>query len=359
MEDKRKSMGKTKNGVVIPVAPNLSEMSDDYMDLINDIKESISQERLKIVLTANSSMILLYWNIGNKILKKQQAEGWGAKVIDRLSKDLKEAFPEMHGFSSRNLKYMRKFAECWPDIEIVQRTVAQIPWRSNIILMDKLESKESRLWYAGKLLENGWSRDILDLQISTKLIDRQGNAVSNFEIALPPTDSDLALHVFKDPYLFDFLGTDELRRESELEEKLTQHIEKFLLELGQGFAFVGRQVHLEVGDQDFYIDLLFYHLKLRCYVVIELKACNFEPGHISQLTMYQNIVDDILCHPDDKPTIGLLLVKEKDKVIVEYSLTGYHNPIGVAEWKQQLTRELPKDLKSSLPTVEEIEREMA
>jgi predicted nuclease of restriction endonuclease-like (RecB) superfamily len=264
----------------------------------------------------------------------------------------------MKGFSSRNLKYMRKFAESWPDIEIVQRTIAQIPWGSNIVLMDKLNDRESRLWYAGKLLESGWSKDILNIQISTNLIGRQGNAVSNFKISLPPTDSDLASHVFKDPYLFDFLGTDELRRESELEEKLTQHIEKFLLELGQGFAFVGRQVHLEVGDQDFYIDLLFYHLKLRCYVVIELKACNFEPGHISQLTMYQNIVDDILRHPDDKPTIGLLLVKEKNKVIVEYSLTGYHNPIGVAEWKQQLTRELPTDLKSSLPTVEEIEREM-
>lgn len=196
MENKRKSMGKTKNGVVIPVAPNLSEMSDDYMNLMNDIKESISQERLKIVLTANSSMILLYWNIGNKILKKQQAEGWGAKVIDRLSMDLKEAFPEMEGFSSRNLKYMRKFAESWPDVEIVQRTIAQIPWRSNIVLMDKLNDRESRLWYAGKFLECGWSKDILNIQISTNLIVRQGNAVSNFEIALPPKDSDLASHVF-------------------------------------------------------------------------------------------------------------------------------------------------------------------
>lgn len=358
MDNNRKNMGKSKDNVIIPVAPSLAEMSDSYLAFINDIKESIKRERLKIVLTANKSMIILYWNIGNKILEKQRAEGWGAKVIDRLSKDLKDAFPEMQGFSSRNLKYMRKFAECWSDFGIVQRIVAQIPWRSNIVLLNKLDDTESRLWYAGKLLENGWSKDILDIQILTKLIERQGSSINNFNVALPPVDSDLATHVFKDPYLFDFIGTDELRRESELEEKLTRHIEKFLLELGQGFAFVGRQVHLEVGNEDFYIDLLFYHLKLRCYVVIELKACDFEPGHVSQLTMYQNIVDDILRHPDDKPTIGLLLEKGKNKVVVEYSLAGYRNPIGVAEWQQQLTRELPKELKSSLPTVEEIEREM-
>jgi len=358
MQENRKHMGKANDDVIIPVAPSTSEMEAGYDLFIVDVKESIRRERLKIVLNANSSMLMLYWNIGKKILEKQTNEGWGAKVIDRLSEDLKTSFPEMKGFSSRNLKYMRKFAECWTDYEFVQRTVAQIPWRSNIVLMDKLKDEVSRIWYAEKVLEYGWSKDILDLQISTKLVERQGNAVSNFKNALPPTDSDLATHVFKDPYLFDFLGTDELRREAELENKLTEHIEKFLLELGQGFAFVGRQVHLEVGNQDFYIDLLFYHLKLRCYVVIELKATEFEPGYVGQLTMYQNVVDDLLGHPDDKPTIGLLLVKGKNKVVVEYSLSGYGNPIGVADWQQKLTRELPKDLKSSLPTVEEIEREM-
>lgn len=358
MQKNRKHMGKANDDVIIPVAPLTSEMEVGYDLFIVDVKESIRRERLKIILNANSSMLMLYWNIGKKILEKQTNEGWGAKVIDRLSEDLKISFPEMKGFSSRNLKYMRKFAECWTDYEFVQRTVAQIPWRSNIVLMDKLKDEASRIWYAEKVLEYGWSKDILDLQISTKLVERQGNAVSNFKSALPPTDSDLATHVFKDPYLFDFLGTDELRREAELENKLTEHIEKFLLELGQGFAFVGRQVHLEVGKQDFYIDLLFYHLKLRCYVVIELKATEFEPGYVGQLTMYQNVVDDLLRHPDDKPTIGLLLVKGKNKVVVEYSLSGYGNPIGVADWQQKLTRELPKDLKSSLPTVEEIEREM-
>ena len=275
-----------------------------------------------------------------------------------MSKDVKDAFLDMSGFSPRNIKYMRKFAECWPDYEIVQRVAAQIPWRSNISLMDKLSDEKSRIWYAQKTIENGWSKTILDMQIESKLVERSGKVVNNFSVALPPADSDLASQVFKDPYLFDFLGTDIPRREVEIERKLTEHIQNFLLELGQGFAFVGRQVHLEVGGQNFYIDLLFYHLKLRCYVVIELKACDFEPGFISQLNMYQNIVNDILRHPDDKPTIGLLLVKGKNKTVVEYSLAGYQNPISVAEWKEQIVKVLPDDLKGSLPSIEEIEKEL-
>lgn len=356
--DKRKHMGKTKEGVIFPVAPNLSEMDDSYLRFIEEIKEEIKRQRLAVVLNANSSMICLYWNIGRTILQKQEKEGWGTKVIDRMSKDLKDAFPEMSGLSPRNIKYMRKFAECWPDYEIVQRVVAQIPWRSNISLLDKLKDGESRIWYAQQTIENGWSKTILDMQIESGLMERSGKAVNNFPIALPPLDSDMANQIFKDPYLFDFLGTDMPRREVEIEQKLTEHIQKFLLELGQGFAFVGRQVHLEVGGQDFYIDLLFYHLKLRCYVVVELKACDFEPGFISQLNMYQNVVNDILRHSDDKPTIGLLLVKGKNKTVVEYSLAGYQNPIGVAEWQNQIAQALPDDLKSSLPSVEEIEKEL-
>lgn len=224
--------------------------------------------------------------------------------------------------------------------------------------MDKLKTQEERIWYANKTLENGWSKTILELQIQSGLIERTGKTVNNFPAALPPLDSDMANQIFKDPYLFDFLGTDMPRREVEIEQKLTEHIQSFLLELGQGFAFVGRQVHLEVGGQDFYLDLLFYHLKLRCYVVIELKARDFEPGFISQLNMYQNIVNDILRHPDDRPTIGLLLVKGKNKTVVEYSLSGYQNPIGVAEWQNQLTKSLPEEFQSSLPSIEEIEREL-
>lgn len=354
----RNHMGKDREGAIFPVAPNLSEMSDTYLQFIEDIKEEIQTEKLSVVLHANSKMVCLYWKIGKSILKKQTEEGWGTKVIDRIAKDLKDAFPEMSGFSPRNIKYMRKFAECWPEFEIVQQVVAQIPWRTNRMLLDKLDNRESGLWYAEKIIENGWSSAVLDLQIQSRLFERSGKSVNNFSVALPPLDSDMANQVFKDPYLFDFLGTDMPRREVEIEKQLTEHIQNFLLELGQGFAFVGRKVHLEVGEQDFYIDLLFYHLKLRCYVVIELKACDFEPGFIGQLNMYQNAVNDLLCHPDDKPTIGLLLVKGKNETVVEYSLSGYQNPIGVAEWKNQIANALPDDLKGSLPSIEDIEKEL-
>lgn len=356
--NERNHLGKNKEGVIFPVAPNLSEMSDEYLKFIEDIKNQIQAQRLSIILNANSGMICLYWNIGKTILEKQQQEGWGTKVIDRMSKDLKDAFPDMSGFSTRNIKYMRKFADCWTDFEFVQRVVAQIPWRTNISLMDKLNDLESRMWYANKVLENGWSKSVLEMQIESRLLERTGKSVNNFPKALPPLDSDMVNQVFKDPYLFDFLGTDMPRREVEIERQLTEHIQNFLLELGQGFAFVGRQVHLEVGGQDFYLDLLFYHLKLRCYVVIELKTCDFEPGFVSQLNMYQNVVNDLLRHADDKPTIGLLLVKGKNKTVVEYSLAGYQNPIGVAEWKNKIAKSLPDDLKSSLPSIEEIEREL-
>lgn len=354
----RKSMGKQKPDVIIPAPATLTEMPGGYESFLKNLKERIIRERLKTVLSANAAMILLYWEIGRSILQRQQSEGWGAKIIDRLSHDLKTAFPDMSGFSPRNLKYMRKFAEAWSDKEIVQRTVAQIPWRSNLTLLDKLDDPKLRLWYAQKTLELGLGKDMLAFQIETQLHRREGSAVNNFKVALPPADSDLTTQVFKDPYIFDFLGTANPRREAELEQKLIDHIQKFLLELGQGFAFVGRQVHVEVGGSDFYIDLLFYHLKLRCYVAVELKAGEFDPGHISKLNMYLNIVDDLLRHPDDKKTIGLLLVKTKNKMLVEYSLSGYTNPIGVASWERQITQSLPKELDGILPSIEEIEAEL-
>lgn len=354
----RRHIGKDKDGAIFPVAPQLSEMSVSYSDFIENIKEKIRTQRLTVVLSANSGMICLYWMIGKAILEKQHEEGWVARVIDRIAKDLKDAFPEMSGFSPRNLKYMRKFAESWSDYEFVQQVVAQIPWRTNIQLLDKLDNQESRIWYAQKVLENGWSSAVLEFQIDGRLMERSGKNINDFSTTLPPSDSDMTNQIFKDPYLFDFLGTDMPRREVEIEAKLTEHIQRFLLELGQGFAFVGRQVPLEVGGQDFYIDLLFYHLKLRCYVVVELKICDLDPSFISKLSFYQNAVDDILRHPDDKPTIGLLLVKGKNRTVVEYSLAGSQNPIGVAEWKNQLARILPEELKSSLPSVEEIEKEL-
>ncbi len=354
----RKSMGKAKKGAIIPVPPVKSEMPEGYLSFIRELKDTISRQRIKTVLAANTSMILLYWDIGSAILERQKKEGWGTKVIDRMSFDLKSEFPDMSGFSPRNLKYMRLFAEEWPDKEIVQRTVAQIPWRSNITLLDKVKEPELRLWYAQKTVENGFGRDMLVFQIETGLHKREGALLHNFPQALPPKDSDLTAQVFKDPYIFDFLGNADPRREAELEQKLIDHIQKFLLELGQGFAFVGRQVHLELGDSDFYLDLLFYHLKLRCFVVVELKSGEFEPGYISKLNMYLNAVNDLLCHPDDKPSIGLLLVKSKNKVVVEYSLAGYTNPIGIANWERRLTNELPTGLKDSLPAIEEIEKEL-
>ena len=269
------------------------------------------------------------------ILEAQEKEGWGARVIDRISLDLKSAFPDMKGFSASNLKNMRYFAREWPDLEIGQRCVVQLPWRSNLALLAKLNNEEDRLWYAEQAIENGWSRDVLVMQIESHLKERSGKAVSNFDATLPPADSDLAIQVFKDPYLFDFLGTDIPRRELEIEKKLTEHIQDFLLELGRGFAFVGRQVELEVGGDTFRIDMLFYHLKLRCYVVIELKAGKF-----------------------DGKTIGLLLVREKNDTVVRYALEGLESPIGVARWQKEIEESLPAGLEDSLPTVEEIESEI-
>ncbi len=267
--------GRADRSTMFPVAVQASDMPADYAAWLADIKGRIHGERLRLVLASNSVMVLLYWDIGQRILHKQAEQGYGTKVIDRLAADLRDAFADMKGFSPRNLKYMRAFAAAWPDRELVQQTVAQLTWGQNIVLLEKLDQDQDRLWYAARTLAHGWSRNILSLQIEGQAHLRQGRAQNNFPATLPPPDSDMATQVFKDPYLFDFLGTDAPRRERELEQGLIDHIQKFLLELGQGFAFVGRQVHLEIGDQDFYLDLLFYHLKLRCYVVIELKARQF------------------------------------------------------------------------------------
>lgn len=355
----RKQRGGTDRSAVFPVAPPKVELPEDYSPWLTDLTQRIHSERLRIVLTSNAAMILLYWDIGHRILEKQGLQGWGARIIDRLAFDLREQFPEMKGLSPRNLKYMRAFAAAWPDREIVQRSVAQLSWRHNITLLEKLKIPEERLWYAMKAYEFGWSYNILAMQIDVKAHMRLGKAQNNFLTTLLPTDSDYAVQVFKDPYLFDFLGTDSPRRERELEQGLIDHVQKFLLELGQGFAFVGRQVHLELGDQDFYADLLFYHLKLRCYVVVELKARAFQPGDDTKLGMYMHAVDKLLCHPDDKPTLGLLLVKEKNRVLVEYALSGTNRPISVAQWETQLTQSLPDSLKGSLPSIEEIEAELS
>ena len=304
-------------------------------------------------------MVLLYWDIGRMILDRQRREGWGARVIDRLAADLREGHPDMKGLSARNLLFMRSFAEACPDAGKVKQLVSQLPWGHVIRLLQRVKEPEIREWYIRASIEHGWSRSILELQIDGHAHKRHGKALTNFKATLPPADSDMAAQVFKDPYLFDFLGTADPRREREVEQALVDHIQRFLLELGSGFAFVGRQVPLEVGDQDFQIDLLFYHLKLRCYIVIELKAVPFDPAFVGQLNLYLSATDDLLRHEGDQPTIGLLLCRSKNKVVVEYALRDMKKPIGVAGWETTLVEKLPEALQGSLPTVEEIEAELA
>lgn len=357
-QETRLARGRQRDGALFPAAPSSSGLPRGYAETLSEIKHRIQQERLRVVMSANSAMVLLYWDIGRMILERQEREGWGAKVIDRLASDLRADFPDMRGLSPRNLKYMRSFASTWTDKAIVQRVVAQIPWRQNIALLERLDDSSARLWYAEQSLRYGWSQPVLCFQIEARARERQGKAISNFKATLPPTDSDMAAQVFKDPYLFDFIGTADPRREREIEQALVDHIQKFLLELGAGFAFVGRQIHLEVGSHDFYIDLLFYHLKLRCYVVIELKAVSFDPGFVGQLNLYLSAVDDLLRHPDDKPTIGLLLCRQKDKLVVEYALRDLKKPIGVAQWETRLVKALPKEFKGILPSIDELEKEL-
>ena len=355
----RRVLGRSIEGASFPIPPSVDELTTVYPILLEELKNRICTERVRTTFAANASMLLLYWDIGQAILIRQANEGWGAKVIDRLSTDLRNAFPDMRGLSARNLKYMRTFSEAWPKRAIVQEALAQLPWYQNLALLEKLDTPDDRLWYAAKTLEHGWSRNILVLQIQSQLHKRQGKAITNFPSALPPVESDMAAQVFKDPYLFDFLGTADPRREREVEQALVNHVQKFLLELGAGFAFVGKQMPLEVGEQDFLVDLLFYHLKLRCFVVVELKSVPFEPAFIGQLNLYLSAVDDLLRHSDDLPTIGLLLCKGKDKLVVEYALRNFQKPIGVADWETQIVSSLPEGLKGSLPSIEEIEAELA
>ncbi len=335
---------------------SLTQPPQGYAEWLAELKIRIHSSRQRATLAVNRELIVLYWQIGTDILLRQAAQGWGAKVIERLSHDLRKAFPDMRGFSRTNLLYMRAFAEAWPDKKIVQQAVGQLPWGHNLVLLTKLKTSEERQAYAQKALENGWSRNVLVMQIETCLLERQGMAVTNFEQQLPKPQSDLARESLKDPYRFDFLGLTEDAQEREIENALVRHVTEFLLELGAGFAFVGKQVHLEVGGDDFYIDLLFYHLKLRCYVVIELKAGDFKPEHLGQLGFYLTAVDRQIKAEQDQPTIGLLLCKSKNKIVAEYALGDKSQPMGIAEYK--LLESLPENLESNLPSIEQIEREL-
>ncbi len=329
---------------------------DGYIDWLADLKDRIHNAQQRATLSANRELVLLYWQIGQDILARQAKQGWGAKVIERLAHDLHAAFPEMKGFSPRNLKYMRAFAEAWPDAEFVQAVLAQLPWYHQLALLDKLANVETRRWYAAKAIEHNWSRNVLVMQIETRLLERSGTAVTNFDASLPKPQSDLASESLKDPYRFDFLGLTDAAQERDIENALVKHVTEFLLELGAGFAFVGRQVLLNVGGDEFYIDLLFYHLKLRCYVVIELKGGNFKPEHLGQLGFYLTAVDRQVKCSHDNPTIGLLLCKSKNKIVAEYALGDKAQPMGIAEYK--LLESLPQELRTSLPSIELIEREL-
>lgn len=329
----------------------------EYADLLYDLKERIRQAQVRAALAVNRELVLLYWQIGRAILTRQQAEGWGARVIDRLAADLRREFPELKGFSPRNLKYMRALADAYPDEPFVQQVAAQLPWFHLCVLLDKVKAPAEREWYMRATIAHGWSREILVHQIESDLIRRQGRALTNFARTLPAPQSELAQQVLKDPYSFDFLSLGAAAHERDLERGLLAHLRDFLLELGVGFAFVGSQVHLEVGGEDFYLDLLFYHLHLRCYVVIDLKIGDFRPEDAGKLNFYLSAVDDLLRHPNDEPSIGLILCKSRNRVIAEYALRDTHKSLGIATYR--LTEELPDQLQTSLPTIAQLEAELS
>ncbi len=330
----------------------MATLPDDYDTLLEGLKTRIRQAQVKAALAVNRELVLLYWQIGKDILVRQAQEGWGAGVVGRLSNDLRKAFPGMKGLSSRNLNYMRSFSEAYPDEEIVQQLAAQIPWFHNCVLLDKVKDPKQRDWYINKTIENGWSRNVLVHHIDSRLYEREGKAITNFAATLPAPQSDLAQQLIKDPYHLDFLDITEEAKERDLEQALVGRIRDFLLELGSGFAFVGSQYPLTVDDEEFRIDLLFYHLRLRCFVVIELKTTAFKPEYAGKMNFYLAALDDLVKHPDDQPSIGIILCRSKGDAKVRYALQRITSPIGVS------THQLPKELEESLPTVEELEQEL-
>ena len=323
-----------------------------YKEIFENIRQEILKSQYKAMQVVNKELIFMYWHIGKIIVDNSK---WGNKFIDNLSMDLKLEFPEVTGFSVRNLKYMKKMAEEYPDMEFVQQVVAQIPWGHNIILIDKVKNIEERKWYIKQSIINGWSRSLLTMQIESKLYERQvvAEKVTNFPATLPDIQSDLAIQTMKDPYLFDFISLKGKVKEIEIEKAMIDKIKDVLIELGKGFAFVGEQYKITVSEKDYYIDLLFYHLKLKCYVVVELKAREFEPTDAGQLNFYLSAIDDLVKDKTDNATIGLLLCKNKDNFTAEYALRNISSPIGVSEYK--LLEDIPEYLKSQLPKVEEIE----
>lgn len=328
-------------------------VAEEYARWLASLKTEIQAARSRAALAVNAELVQLYHRIGTEILERQERQGWGAKVIDLLAADLREAFPDMRGLSPRNFRYMTTFAKLYPGLQFRQQAAAKLPWFHIVTLMVKVTDEAERAWYATQAVEQAWSRATLEAQIRARLHQRQGAAITNFEQRLPAEHARLAAEVLKDPYHFDFLGLGEEAHEHDIESALIRHITHFLLELGAGFAFVGRQHRIEVEGDEFFIDLLFYHTRLKCYVVVELKAGEFKPAHAGQLNFYLAAVDRQVKAPDDQPTIGLLLCKTKKRLVAEYALSGISKPMGVAEY--QLLRALPEPLDTKLPTIEELE----
>ncbi len=335
----------------------LTAAPEGYVEWLSDVKARIHAAQQRAAASVNAELLALYWSLGRDILDRQSREGWGAKIVDRLAADLKAVMPETKGFSPRNLKYMRRFVQLWPEPAFVQQLLHKLPWFHLCTIIDKLGDAKERDWYVRAAIAHGWSRNVLAFQIQTHAHRRVGNAVTNFSQTLPTPESDLARESLRDPYRFDFLRIGDDALEREIEQALVRHITQFLLELGTGFAFVGRQKLLTVGGDEFFIDLVFYHLKLRRYVIIELKGRKFLPGDVGQLGFYLAAIDAQVKAPDDGPTIGLILCKTKNEVVAEYALSAMKSPMGVAEY--QILESLPKDIEASLPSVERIEEELS
>ena len=362
---------------------NNTLLPNGYTQWRKDIEQLIDTAKLHTALNVNVGTLTLYWNIGKSILQKQEQEGWGKQVIEQLSKDLISRYPDDRGYSVRNLRYMKRFASAYPDFpilqvplaelkelpilqatlaelenegkEFVQVPLAQISWYHHISLLPKVKDEAERAYYITETAQNGWSRDVMLLQIDNGYIHAKGHAINNFEQTLPPPQSDLARYIFKDPYNFSFIGTVALQNELDIEKSLTSKITDFLLEMGRGFAYIGRQYHISVDGDDYYIDLLMYHLKLHCYVVVELKAVEFKPEFVSKLNFYISAVDDLVKSPEDKPTIGLLLCRTKSNKKAEFSLRGITQPMGIAQYE---TEKLFADVASALPQIENLENSM-
>lgn len=375
-EEVRRSRGRTRDRAAFPAPPALDTMPPGYVAVLTELKRRIQAAQSRAALAVSRELTGLYWYVGRTIVERQVRAGWGDAVVERIAHDLRHAFPDLKGFSPRNIWRMRAFYVAWsggskklPQAvaeteagtapKTLPRAVAELPWGHNVVLLEKLARADDRLWYAEHVREHGWSRAILQAQIAKKAHARQGKATTNFARTLPPPQSELAQQTLKDPYTFDFLTVGHEAHERITERDLVIHVREFLLELGVGFAFIGNQVKLTVGDGDYFVDLLFYHVRLRCYVVVELKAVGFKPEHAGKMNFYLSAVDDLLKHADDQPTIGLLLCRSRDRVQVEYALRDITKPIGVAQWETKLVERLPASLKGSLPTVEEIEAELA